>query len=619
MALFLAARGKCVDCGRPLEPGWHADHRTPWSKGGPTDIANGAALCPDCNRRKGDRMKTTTLRDWQQEALTKYLELNKQNFLAEACPGAGKTTWAVTVANTLRERNQIRRVIVVVPSDSLRTQWSDRTDIHLQPYKSGAIVDDPEYDGIVTTYQALAAGLTSQMIRYAIGDDDRRGTLVILDEIHHAAEESGFGTALSAAFESASRRLLLTGTPWRTDKRESMPWVEFVDGLLKRDYIYSYGDAVRDGVCRRANFPFVEAKVEWSRNGDRQDARVNPNMTLKGVALSDAARTCLHVQNDPDSWLANVITRAHVDLESIRREIPDAAGLIVARDRLHALQICELLRQTTGVIAPVVISGEEGGNAKTARTAIETFRDGTAPWIVAVKMIAEGVDIPRLMVGVYATNVTTSMFFTQVLGRFVRVREDEVAEAHLYPLPTPEVRAIVEDIESSLPQRLEVDERERKSHNAEGGSGGGPGDYAALGSEAQGLTYVHTHDGVVIGADVESTGDLLEQLGIPSHYRAQAAARAQKLGLRIVHSQKADDDVPKHRKKEALRKEVNALAGRVANRCYGDHSAKRVVYRDLWNRYGVSMKTAGSDVLEQAIDHMKDCLSSGHTVARSAS
>jgi 5-methylcytosine-specific restriction endonuclease McrA len=55
VALFLAAQGRCASCGTALRPGWHADHVTPASKGGPTAPANGQALCPRCNREKGAR------------------------------------------------------------------------------------------------------------------------------------------------------------------------------------------------------------------------------------------------------------------------------------------------------------------------------------------------------------------------------------------------------------------------------------------------------------------------------------------------------------------------------------------------------------------------------------
>jgi hypothetical protein len=40
--------------------------------------------------------------------------------------------------------------------------------------------------------------------------------------------------------------------------------------------------------------------------------------------------------------------------------------------------------------------------------------------MVAVRMVSEGVDVPRLAVGVYATSASTPLFFAQAIGRFVR-------------------------------------------------------------------------------------------------------------------------------------------------------------------------------------------------------
>lgn len=57
-ALALMADFECAECGLPLEPGWHADHVNPYSKGGPTSVTNGQALCGPCNLRKSDTSPT---------------------------------------------------------------------------------------------------------------------------------------------------------------------------------------------------------------------------------------------------------------------------------------------------------------------------------------------------------------------------------------------------------------------------------------------------------------------------------------------------------------------------------------------------------------------------------
>jgi superfamily II DNA/RNA helicase len=53
---------------------------------------------------------------------------------------------------------------------------------------------------------------------------------------------------------------------------------------------------------------------------------------------------------------------------------------------------------------------------------IAEFAATTERWLVAVRMVSEGVDVPRLAVGVYATSASTPLFFAQAVGRFVRAR-----------------------------------------------------------------------------------------------------------------------------------------------------------------------------------------------------
>ncbi|MGH2928193.1 MAG: helicase-related protein, partial [Solirubrobacteraceae bacterium] len=94
----------------------------------------------------------------------------------------------------------------------------------------------------------------------------------------------------------------------------------------------------------------------------------------------------------------------------------------------HARRIARLLREATGRAPLVVLHAEARAAAKLA-----AFTDSTDPWIVAVNMVSEGVDIPRLRVGVYATAAKTPLIFRQIVGRFVRTGPSRDAE---WPAPS---------------------------------------------------------------------------------------------------------------------------------------------------------------------------------------
>jgi superfamily II DNA or RNA helicase len=115
----------------------------------------------------------------------------------------------------------------------------------------------------------------------------------------------------------------------------------------------------------------------------------------------------------------------------IRKGMPDAAGLVIATDHDDARAYAALLRKLTGKPAVVVLSDDPAASRKIGKFATSDDR-----WLVAVRMVSEGVDIPRLAVGVYATAVSTAMFFAQAVGRFVRARRrGETASVFLPSVP----------------------------------------------------------------------------------------------------------------------------------------------------------------------------------------
>ena len=348
------------------------------------------------------------LRPWQSEALDAFTLTERPDFLAVATPGAGKTTFALTAAVQDLAEHPGRRVIVVAPTQHLKHQWADaalRFGLHLDPEwsaKDGALPADMH--GIVTTYQQVA-------VASAALAGPARGAFVIFDEIHHAADDRSWGNAVQAAFGGAARRLSLSGTPFRSDT-SAIPFVDYHLDEARSDYEYGYGEALADrGVVRPVYFPRINGFMEWvAPSGDVIAATFEDELPRE--LANQRLRTALSLEGE---WLPTVLDQAHERLVELRRTHPEAGGLIIASDQAHAHAIAELMARRHRVDPVVAVSDDPDASAKIAR-----FGLSDQPWIVAVRMVSEGVDLPRLRIAVFATTTTTELFFRQAVGRVVR-------------------------------------------------------------------------------------------------------------------------------------------------------------------------------------------------------
>ncbi|GAA2917283.1 hypothetical protein GCM10017596_20710 [Microbacterium keratanolyticum] len=370
------------------------------------------------------------LRAWQREALDAYFQADQRDFLVAATPGAGKTTFALTLAVELLRIGEVDRVIVVAPTEHLKTQWADaaaRVHIRLDPrFRNSHSMPARQYHGVVVTYAQVAA---KSYVHRVLTESAK--TLVILDEVHHGGDALSWGDAIRDAYGPARRRLLLSGTPFRSDTAP-IPFVEYLPDesgarVSSTDYRYGYGRALADGVVRPVLFHMYSGKMRWRTSaGDELEAHLGQDNT-KDVN-SQAWRTAL----DPaGEWMPAVLSAADRRLTEIRHHVPDAGGLVIATDQTAARAYAVLLRELTGERATVVLSDEAEASSR-----IEQFSANTSRWMVAVRMVSEGVDVPRLAVGVYATSSSTPLFFAQAIGRFVRARRrGEAASVFLPNVP----------------------------------------------------------------------------------------------------------------------------------------------------------------------------------------
>jgi superfamily II DNA or RNA helicase len=350
------------------------------------------------------------LRAWQETALASLTGHAGEAFLASATPAAGKTTFGLRVAYELLSAGRIARVAILAPTAHICRQWATdaaRYGIDLEPNRPNADgPEPPDRHGVAVTYQAVAAGPKPHRSACA-----RRPTLLIADEPHHMGEDAAWGTTAQDAFAAAQLRLLLSGTPFRSDNTP-IPWVAYdADGVSSADYTYTYTDALLDGVCRPITFVPYDGDMEWSSDGRRR--RADFSVVLPRAEDARRLRTALDAGGD---WMRRVLRDADIRLAQIRAgDHPDAGGLVVAIDKQHAVQIAQRLEAICGEPPLLVTSDEPDASQRIAR-----FAAGTQRWIVSVLMVSEGVDIPRLRVGVYATTARTELFFRQVVGRFIR-------------------------------------------------------------------------------------------------------------------------------------------------------------------------------------------------------
>jgi superfamily II DNA or RNA helicase len=350
------------------------------------------------------------LRVWQQAASEAVLAHGGDAFLASATPAAGKTTFGLHIAHKMLSEGRVSRVVVAAPTTHICRQWAAdaaRYGIDLEPNRPNAAGAEPrDRHGVAITYATLAAGPSVHRRRCS-----EAATLLIADEPHHMGEEAAWGRSTTEAFAGARFRLLLSGTPFRSDNT-AIPWVAYDDdGVSKSDYAYGYTDALLDGVCRPVTFHTYGGDMEWMSDGRRR--RADFDVILPAAEAARRLRTALDPEGD---WIGHVLRDAHDQLVTLRAgDHPDAGGLVIAADKEHADKLATRLARIAGERPDVVTSDAADASQRIAR-----FGTGTAAWLVSVLMVSEGVDIPRLRVGVYATSARTELFFRQVIGRFIR-------------------------------------------------------------------------------------------------------------------------------------------------------------------------------------------------------
>jgi superfamily II DNA or RNA helicase len=574
------------------------------------------------------------LRAWQQQALDRYERQAPKDFLVTATPGAGKTTFALTLAARLLARREVARVVVVCPTDHLRLQWADAADrlgIVLDPGLTNAVGPvRAGTQGYVTTYAQVAG---KPMLHAARATAVK--SLVILDEVHHAGDGLSWGEAAEEAFGFAARRLCLTGTPFRTKPDERIPFVRYEEdtfegeagGLVSRaDYTYGYKEALADSVVRPVVFAAYTGTSRWRNSAGEVVAASLSEAGTRSVEMA-AWRTAL----DPKGqWVPHVIAAMDDRITHLRENgMPDAAGLVLASDQDDARAYARIVKRVTGKAPELILSDDPKASKK-----IERFAAGSARIAVCVRMISEGVDVPRAAVLAWMTSYRTPLFFAQAVGRVVRARAPHETATVFLPAVRPllslaasmeeERNHVLPPPKAQNPEELDLDPLPEKEKPVDGLP-----QWEALEADARFAHVLHggtAHTGEGTAAAAPLGAEEEDFLGIPGlltpEQTAELLARRddelrQRIAQRNLHEDTGelpivedhpdeDDAGRSWRDAAELRREINRLVSRVSAKTSTPHA---VVHTQLRQSVpGPPSASASVDVLRARRERLRTML-----------
>lgn len=360
------------------------------------------------------------LRNWQREAIKAALEkfeASYSHFLCLATPGAGKTVMASALANILIKTGKVDLVLCFSPSTVVANDFK----VELEAITGRRFCGGLGANGSSLTYQSMRY-LDTQFWTLL----ETFNVFVILDEIHHCAGDdtqnaNAWGEQVLMNIQGKARyTMALTGTPWRSDAIP-IALANYVgrDNRLLVDYRYDLTQAIKDGVCRSPHITLLDNElINVVENNNRSSFTSIADFLLKsGLSYFE-----IITHNEV---IREVLKHGIIQLNKERWLSPDAGGLIVAASAYHARQI-QLLLAELGESSEVVTYQDDD-----PESLIRQFKRSRQKWIISIGMISEGTNIPRLKVCCYLSQITTELYFRQVLGRVLRTQYAPVETGYL--------------------------------------------------------------------------------------------------------------------------------------------------------------------------------------------
>jgi len=369
----------------------------------------------------------------------------------EACGGAGKSTLAAIFAKAAKEYLGRSKTVIVLVAPSREIQrgliatLAEVMGISKNSFASeisytlgGNYLEAPEtYEGFVMSYQGMQRKPSSKkgnpLEVIQRWKDDGWKFVFIFDEIHHASERNSWGGQAQQYVDAAEFSLVMTGTPFRSDEFGIVGIrYEYNKDAKTRtaipDYIYSYKEGVRDGVVRPlvvVKRDVTEFKVQISETGETREYK-----TIRDVPSQDKSKVINQQLLKPGQDLCNDLIDEAWRQHALKKTNHPNAGLLFVvpgetdseKNIENYRKDIETMGKAHGFFDVVAITSK----MKDAPQIIDEFRGSkhVAPKndaMVAIKMVSEGTDIPRIMTICFLTTIGSPMLFSQIAWRATRI------------------------------------------------------------------------------------------------------------------------------------------------------------------------------------------------------
>lgn len=350
------------------------------------------------------RLINITLRDYQREALNKWIENLSKGIIALPT-GSGKTIIGVAAI----VEKSVRTLIIVYTKEQM-FQWKDlilrSTDIspstiglfHSEEKKLAPIT--------ITTYQSGFRNINTISPFF---------DLLIVDEVHHLPADKFKYIALHSI---AKYRMGLSATPVREDGKheELFPLLGGViyyktpSELVEAGYLAPYHiETVKVNLSKEELRIYQELRRKFHSLVGNSDFKQVLEAAMRG---DEKAKEALKIHSQIRMLLSKSIAKINKAIEIAREEYLRNNKVIVFT------QYVDQAREIAEKLSAFLLTGETPSHER--KRTLEEFRRSERGILVVTTVGDEGLDIPDANVGIIVSGTGSRRQFIQRLGRLLR-------------------------------------------------------------------------------------------------------------------------------------------------------------------------------------------------------